>query len=255
MKTLILVNTLSSVNSFIYGNHVAFFAGLKKSYPNDKFFHFNPNRMSIDHARNIAARMAMEQDCDYLMFLDDDVMVPPADTFQKLLECNSDIAAGLVIIRGFPFHVMGFKFTKDSTPEEPRIEYYDDLPLYCNDNECIDKDCSHPKDVRGIVDVAAVGFSCALIKVSLLRELEPPFFVTGTNCTEDVYFCLKAIERTEGKVTIRMNTELQPGHLMPSEPVEWKTISKFKAFYKQTQEANQDPRNLQFLQHVLKSLE
>src|SRR6266850_6703930 len=127
MKILCLVNTLTSVNSFVYANHITFFNYIKKHFPTLEMLFFSPHRMSIDHARNEAARLALECEADYLMFIDDDVLVPP-NTLEGMLECASDIAAGLVIIRGWPFNVMAFKFTKDSTPEVPRIAPIDELP-------------------------------------------------------------------------------------------------------------------------------
>ena len=50
----------------------------------------------------------MDQEAEYLLFLDDDVLVP-MDGLQKLMDCNSDIAAGNVCIRGYPFDYMFFE--------------------------------------------------------------------------------------------------------------------------------------------------
>ena len=218
-RVTILVNTLQSVNSFVYSNHIAFMCETIRRYPQkDSIFFLTPNRMSIDTARNFAAKVAMENDCDYLMFIDDDVLVPP-DALDRLIELDSDIAAGLVIIRGYPFNVMLFDFTENSKPENPQLRYYNHLPK--------NEDGTLVKKVK----CAAVGFSCALIGVGLLKALEPPYFITGLNLTEDVYFCLKALE-THPDVEIYADTSIQCGHLLNPEPIEWGTREKMQEFYK-----------------------
>ena len=238
MKILILVNTLTSVNSFIYSNHINFIAHNIRKYPEkNSIFFFAPNRMPIDMARNIAARQALELDCDYLMFIDDDVFVPP-DALEKLIALEADIAAGLVIIRGYPFHVMAFDFVENYDPENPHVRYYDHLPKH------------EDGSLLPVVSCAAVGFSCALIKTELLRKLEEPYFITGTNLTEDVYFCLKALE-TFPTVSIKMDTSIQCGHLLNAEPVEWSNIEKLKAFYKPAAESEEHPRNLAMIERCL----
>ena len=88
MRTLVLVNVLNSVNSYIYTNHIEFWSKTKELYPkshNNEFFLFTPPRMSVDMARNTAAKQAMMLECDYLMFIDDDVLIPPT-TFDSLLK-------------------------------------------------------------------------------------------------------------------------------------------------------------------------
>lgn len=269
MRTAILVNTLTSINSFAYSNHIGFFNETKAQFPNDEFRLITPQRMSIDFARNLAAKVALAEDFDYLMFLDDDVLVP-RNTFKNLIKCDADIASGLVIIRGYPFDVMGFKFTNKSTLEEPRLENYNDLPRILKDKEVkigdkIELEDNEPDinfnslPLKEIIDVAAVGFSCALIKVDLLKQFEDPYFVTGINVTEDIYFCMKAYQRLKGEVTIRMNTSIRCGHILTPEVIEWDTRNKFKEFYRETMEKQEamkpkHPRNLQFLERTLQTL-
>lgn len=240
-RVLVLVNTLQNVNSFVYSNHMAFMAETIRRHPErDSIYFFTPSRMSIDMARNFAAKQAMYLDCDYLMFIDDDVLIPP-DTLDRLIELDSDIAAGLVIIRGYPFNVMLFDFMEDSSPEQPRIRYFNHLPK--NDDGSLVKK----------VKCAAVGFSCAMIKTSLLKKLEPPFFVTGAGNTEDVYFCLKALESFP-ETTIYADTSIQCGHMLNAEPIEWKTREKLQEFYKQFAEEpkKEEPtRKANFIEKVL----
>jgi hypothetical protein len=259
MKTLVLVNTLTSINSFVYASHIDFFMKAQKQVPDNKFFFFYPHRLSIDKARNAAAQHALSLDCDYLMFIDDDVMVPP-DTFKKLVDAQKDIIAGLVMIRGLPFNVMAFKGDRDENGVLKRnilgnlmLGYFNDLP----------------KNEDGtLVELAkceAVGFSCCLINMDVIRAIEPPYFITGPSYTEDVFFCLKAMDSLTPTPEIYLHTGVRCGHLMPQEPIEWDMKPVFTDFYNgiiaKEKEANPRPeqpqfpgRNLEYLQLCLKEL-
>jgi hypothetical protein len=232
MKITVLVNTLSSISPFIYPNHVHFFVQATKKFPGIQWNFFTPPRMSIDTARNNAAKLALESDSDYLMFIDDDVLVP-ATALEKLIAADKDIVAGLVVIRGYPFNNMAFKFIG---PEA--LTFYNDLPL---EKECAnahtkyDLSCEscRASKLQTLVKVGAVGFSCCLIKTDVLKAMEPPFFITGVNHTEDVYFCLKTLELTPNP-EIYLHTDVPCGHLLNPEPIEWGSRHKMQEFYKET---------------------
>ena len=256
MKTLILVNVLRNIDSVVYSNHIAFWSFTKAMYPKSEgheFILFTPPRMSIDMARNSAAKEAMRHECDYLMFIDDDILIPP-NTFKSLLDAQADISAGLVIIRGYPFHVMAFKHA------EGHLTYFDELPkveVIYNENEKIEaiKDPVTRED-----GLAAVGFSCCLIKVSILKKIPPPFFVSGPYNTEDIYFCDKVREFVPD-VNISLVTHIQPGHMLFSEPIEYVTIDLFKEFYETLQpelknfEKIENSRTTEYIKANLKKLE
>ena len=264
MRVLVHVNTLDRVSSFIYSNHIAFAAHNARKFngPNDKFFWFSPHRMAIDTARNEAAKQAMGLECDYLMFIDDDVLIPP-DAFEKLMDTGTDIAAGLVYLRGYPFHVMAFTEAKrewlddgkGNKIEDPRfkLRYYDEI---------------HQKTMDGekIIPCAAVGFSCCLISVDVLRALEAPYFVTGPLNTEDVYFCMKTRHLTPVP-TISVNTDVRCGHLLNPEPIEFDTKLLLTNFYDNLAKKFEDtvnpdgvpledhnPRNLAYIERNLQRL-
>ena len=227
MRTLVLVNVLNSVNSYIYTNHIEFWSKTKELYPkshNNEFFLFTPPRMSVDMARNTAAKQAMMLECDYLMFIDDDVLIPPT-SFDSLLKCDADIASGLVIIRGYPFNVMAFR------REGQNLPYFNDLPTV--EIEVGDGKGGYPvlKDpVTQDDGLIAVGFSCALIKVGILKKIPQPYFVTGPRNTEDIYFCLKAKDSIS-ELKISLATHVQCGHILHPEPIEYATIDIFREFY------------------------
>lgn len=261
MKILVLVNTLQSVQSFIYANHIDFFVWTAKNRPDIEFVFYTPHRMSIDNARNTAADLAMKAECDYLMFIDDDVMIPK-NTLDLLLKADKDIIAGLVIIRGMPFNVMAFRWQDLGVPQEDRpkedekrsLTFYNDLPLRTpcgprtegdevishsrfdiNCPECL-KIGLHPDGLQPVIDVDAIGFSCALIKTDVLHQLTTPYFITGRHHTEDVYFCMKVKTElvgteTNAAPTIAMHTGVMCGHLLNPEPIEWSVRKRLSDFY------------------------
>lgn len=192
MRIVVCTNTLTEIQQPAYANHCQFWFRLGRSYPHIDFTFFAPPRMTIDRCRNAAAKMAIERNADYLLFLDDDVLVPPNHGLQQLLDCDADIAAGKVCVRGYPFNYMVF----DKKPGAlDGLFIAAELP-----NE-------------GIRDTDAVGFSFCLIRVSLLRELHEPWFVTGTNNTEDIYFCKRARE-VFPSLSIKVNCACTCGHIL-----------------------------------------
>lgn len=194
------INSLTVSQYPAYSNHIQVMYRLGRQYTEYDFCLVNPPRMTIDRMRNMAAEVAMSVEAKYLCFIDDDVLLPmnqqPEASFsglQKLIDLDADIAAGDVIIRGYPFNHMLFKYT-DKT--RTGLEQIKRLPRE-----------------RGPMPVDAVGFSFALIKVDLLRELEPPYFITGVSNTEDIYFCVKARDKFPD-CKIMADTSVVCGHIL-----------------------------------------
>lgn len=207
MKTLVGINNLTEVNQLAYANHIQFFYRLGKNYPSDYFALCNPRRMSIDNMRNFCAKVAIEGNYDYLLFIDDDVLVP-FDCFATLVSADKDIVSGVTLIRGYPFHPM--LFSKNGF-----IDNYTELA-----------------GEDGLVECEAVGFSLCLIKVSLLKAMKAavetkfpegpernvPYFHTGQHYTEDIFFCRRAAEDVPG-TTIYGQTRLLTAHILGPEIV------------------------------------
>lgn len=219
-KTLIGVNVLESVNSFVYASHIKFFTNLKLTHPEDQFVFFTPYRMSIDHMRNAAAKIAIEHKCDYLMFIDDDVIIKP-ETYSVLKAADKDCIMALTYIRGYPFAPMFFKAFNQVADASGEVREY--LTTYDDYKDKVGPD--------GIVDCAAVGFSCVLIKVDLIKAVAPPWFVTGPNHTEDVYFCNKARYTLDPAPSICCHTKVPTTHIMMADGVSDYNVEKLRELY------------------------
>jgi glycosyltransferase involved in cell wall biosynthesis len=211
MKTFICTNILTVVDAASYITHCNFWYRLGRTFPKDTFFAMTPPRMAIDQARNWAAKMAMQQECDYLMFIDDDALIAP-DTLASLISADLDIVMAHTYIRGYPFHVMAFK--RDG---EKGLVNFDDYKEFIGEN--------------GVFLCDAVGFHCALIKVELLKKMEPPYFLTGTHYTEDIYFCVKARKEVSESVSIGVDTRVPTGHLLHKENVSVENVERLRTYY------------------------
>lgn len=216
MKIFICTNILTVIDAAAYVSACNFWYRLGKKYPDWVFYNMTPPRMAIDQARNWAARMALECECDYLMFIDDDMILHP-DTLSSLIEANLDIVMAHTYIRGYPFNVMAFK----NSTERP-LGFFNDYKDFLDD--------------KGIYLCDAVGFAVCLIKCSLLRRMEPPYFVTGTGHTEDIYFCCKARAEIGPEVSIGGDTKVSTGHLLHKESVNVESVEKLRVYYAEKKE-------------------
>lgn len=275
IRVFVLVNVLQSVGSEVYANHCHFFTWSAKNIPGIEFRFWAPLRTSIDNARNTAAHYAMELDCDYLMFLDDDVQIPE-NALKLLLDADKDIVAGLVMIRGYPFHVMAFKFEgEDKDPETGVVRkglgYYDDIKMqrlvkktWIPEDKITKKTgltkrqwSKLPMSPIPLQAVDAVGFSCCLIKIDLLKACPEPFFLTGKHHTEDVYFCMKVVEHLQPKPSIFLHTGVPCGHMMNPQPIEFGSKHVFKVLHELMYNAKEKPfsRDEQYIESCLRATE
>lgn len=207
-KTLICTNTLTVVNQVAYSNHMHFYFRLGRNCPEDQFALFTPIRMTIDHCRNQAVKVALENDMDYLMFIDDDVLLP-FDAYQRLKAADKDVVAGWTVIRGYPFPNMFFK--EDG---KGGLEHYNDVSIA----------------TKELIEVAAIGCSCVLIKMDLIRRIPPPYFITGTYHTEDIYFCMKA-RKFVPEVSIFVDPLVKTPHLLTPEAVTPENKEFLKSYF------------------------
>lgn len=231
MRTLVGINNLTMVDQMAYANHSQFWyrlgvwKGREESAGREVYFALcNPRRMTIDRMRNEAAKIALEGDFDYLMFIDDDVLVP-FDAFHKLIKHDKDIIAGVTIIRGYPFHPMIFNFSEEYKDNNYVMNY---------------KDKADPE--TGLLECSAVGFSCCLIKVDLLRKMMPPFFITSHNQTEDVYFCKRAKEQFP-ETSVFVDCTLHTGHILGSDIVEPNSVEQWRKFEEERNPALLEEKN------------
>jgi hypothetical protein len=203
-KTLVGVNTLTEVKGQAYSSHCQEWFRMGRD-TDDTFMLYNPIRTSIDNMRNTAVVHALRNEADYIYFIDDDMILSPS-TYRALKEADKDIIMANTIIRGYPYHNMSFidpldKLFTSNGPLPSGLEYFDDW--------------AHYVDEKGLVRLDAIGNATALFKVSIFKDVEPPYFVTMPNCTEDVYCCMK-LQRHYGRrnISIYMHPGVPTGHIL-----------------------------------------
>jgi GT2 family glycosyltransferase len=142
----------------------------------------------ITSARNTIVKTALEQNCKYLFFLDDDVLIP-RHTIQGL---------GHILDNGVDENVMvatGIYCTKTYSP----------APVIYRDNGT---GAFLDWRVNEIFDIDSAGAGCMMINTDVFKSLEAPYFRTeegykpdanGDNCltavSEDIYFCKTVREK------------------------------------------------------------
>jgi GT2 family glycosyltransferase len=127
--------------------------------------------------RNSLVRTAVEEKCDYILFIDADMRFPK-DTFERLLKANKDI--------------IGVNATTRMMPPKPTARN-----IQINEDGSVDWLEVFSNKEKGIGKVDAIGCGVMLIKTSCLKNIPQPYFyfeqlLKGKLLGEDIYFCIKA---------------------------------------------------------------
>lgn len=224
LRVAIGINSLTESQWPAYNSHLQLFYRLGRDNPDLELILINPSRLSIDSMRNLTAAITVKEKLDYLLFLDDDVL-PPPDCLNRLIAANVDVIAGDVIIRGWPFDHMAFKYGDTQKSYMKAISKYDSIGL-------------HPVD--------AVGFSLCLIKRELIEKVDTPYFITGLNHTEDVYFCIKA-RAVDPNCSIVVDNTIICGHILWPEIISANNKEDYRDYYeKQNPEVLTKPNETKF---------
>lgn len=165
-------------------------------------------------AREEAARMALEADCDYLYMIDDD-MICPDDMFERLYARNVDLVAPLAFSRNPPHKPVIYE----------SIEVVDPV-MKARKN--VNRWANYYKDALNECD--AVGFGAVLIKSSVLRGIPEPRFMCSEGTGEDILFCYKA--KKEG-FRIYMDTSVKIGHLSNPSIITEDYVNRFRAAHRE----------------------
>jgi glycosyltransferase involved in cell wall biosynthesis len=145
----------------------------------------------LPFARNRIIQNALEKNCDYVFFVDADMIFPP-DTLLKLFAHNLDFVNCLAFRRIKPHYPCIFKWN-DAEKSYETVQYS-----------------------KGLLEVEATGMPATLIKTEIftkMKELWPtqPWYYYRDNLfSSDITFCENA--RKLG-YKIMIDTDLKIGHL------------------------------------------
>jgi len=161
------------------------------------------NSTIVDKARNELVRMALKDNCDYILFIDSDTIIP-SGALDTLLAMDVDIASGLYFSKGKPY-----------LPVARMKE---------GDKHCFLEDF----EFNQIMEVQGVGMGCCLIKTKIFEGMEFPYFKLEWRekdgikyqIAEDLYFCDEAVEKghkiflNTGVICEHFGAEVGPAHFM-----------------------------------------
>ena len=127
--------------------------------------------------RNSLVRTAVEEKCDYILFIDADMRFPKT-TLERLLAHKKDI--------------IGVNATTRMMPPKPTARN-----IQINEDGSVDWLEIFSNKEKGIGKVDAIGCGVMLIKTSCLKDIPKPYFyfeqlLKGKLLGEDIYFCIKA---------------------------------------------------------------
>lgn len=147
-------------------------------------------------ARNNLVDLAITNGCDYLLMLDDDMVVPP-DLFNKLVTHDKDVIGALYYQRGGSYHPVIMKQInkKDGLRGINFIHHFDPM-------------IQQPGLYQ--LDGGVIGGGCLLFKTDVFRKIEQPYFWVDGIVGTDVHICDKL---TQAGVPLWVDTSIELGHV------------------------------------------
>ena len=174
MRVCLGIPVVESVPGEVYGSHLNLAISLGRIA--DVVIPSVVGVVPYDRARETVLKVALDESCDYLFFVDADMGVP-MKSFEYLLDDlngspSAVLASGHAYRRGYPFTPTWFKLREGKS-------YGVTAP-----------------PATGIYEIDYTGLFCCVIDLKWVREnLEPPFFKITETESEDVFFCKKIREK------------------------------------------------------------
>lgn len=186
MKVLVALTTGEYIRK---ANFLPFFLALEKP---EGTLTTTIHGQSPAQARNIAARQGLDNGCTHILFVDDDMILPP-DTLLRLLSHDKDVVTGLYLMRDYPHYPVIF----DKVFEGGMNKY-----VFLEDH------------VEGLLPITNCGLGCVLIKTEVFRKLEEPWVRLGEiqkdGWCDDIGFFNRV---REAGFELFCDTEVKAGHI------------------------------------------
>lgn len=143
-------------------------------------------------SRNLIIEQALANDVTHILFIDDDMAIPP-DTLIRLFNHDKDVVSALYILRSYPHFPAAFdKFYEDG---RCRFMFLD-------------------KNVKGLVPIVNCGLGCVLIKIDVFKKLKSPWVTLGSiikdGWCDDIAFFNKV---REAGFEMFCDTDARVGHM------------------------------------------
>lgn len=142
----------------------------------------------VHSARNQMAKEMLATSMSHILFLDDDMTLPP-DALEMMIQDDKDIVGALAFTRRPPIQPTCYKsVTKDGVGVYRNIHNY-------------------PKNT--VFEVDATGGACLLVKREVFEKMSEPWFEFTKKVGEDIRFCEKARELG---FKVFVDTRIKAGH-------------------------------------------
>ena len=163
-------------------------------------------------ARNNLVDLALINGCDYLLMLDDDMIVPN-DLLSRLIAHGKDVTGALYFQRGGAYHpvLMRSRSRKDGLRAVEFIQHHDEI---------VRRPGLH--DLSGGV----LGGGCLLFKTDVFRKIPQPYFWIDGIVGTDVHICQQL---ANAGVSLWVDSSIELGHVGESQIVTSRTIPHYAA--------------------------
>lgn len=156
-------------------------------------------------ARNQLVNAALKSDADYLLMLDDDMLVPP-DILQRLLAHDKDVTGALYYQRGGSYHPVIMKRHEREGGD-----------FSCSFLPSTDPVIMQP----GLHQVDIIGGGCMLFKMHVFDKMLEPYFWWEANAGTDISICNRL---REAGFEIYVDTTLELGHIGERQIINSRTV-------------------------------
>lgn len=174
-----------------YSVFYASLAGMKR--PDEQMMVVFARGAVISENRNNITAEALKHNLDWILYLDDDQILTQ-DVLMKLLEADKDVISAHYIQRQPPFNPVLMET---------------ELP-----NGTFIRKTLDPNE-KGIIEVAAAGAGCLLVKTKVIKALEPPYWTLGqinsASWGDDLHFCSR-VRKAGFKIYADLDNPI--GHIM-----------------------------------------
>jgi hypothetical protein len=166
-----------------------------------QFGFFTVGRLLTAMAREKLVSEALKANFDYILMIDDDMLLPPNYIESMIADIESkpeiDILAPLAFMRNPPHYAVIYTTIEGYDQKEHQAYYVNNFVK------------NYPKDK--LVECDAVGFGSVLIKMDMVKKMNAPYFMSTTGTGEDIWFCVKAKQDVGARIF--MDTRIKLGHL------------------------------------------
>jgi hypothetical protein len=135
----------------------------------------------VHEARDRQVRESLEDNTDYIFFVDSD-MLPPPETIKQLLSHNKDIVSAMCFKRIPPFQPCFYTKARLHRTEKGELKTEIESAMY-------------PETWAGygLAKMEAVGMACCLVKMDVFKKIgNTNWFFPLPQLGEDLAFCMKA---------------------------------------------------------------